>query len=208
MPALKFSPFRSALKQRVRLLASRTANILRFPARQEAVSADPARRRMMAGTFAAVAVSPLPAFGGGGPGTDPIFAAIERHRAAADRSSAAHEAYQEADQAVKTWRPGTTMDKAEYSEYRKLWDTDPRVQAALQRSGEARQIRDDAFLAILGTKPTTDAGLVALAAYGVELDGEEEGVICEAAPPAVRILAAIAGLPEVPVEIDDEGDEA
>ena len=44
MFALKRSVFRPTLTQRVKSLASSTAKILRFPARQEVVGADPARR--------------------------------------------------------------------------------------------------------------------------------------------------------------------
>lgn len=55
MLVLKRSPVRSA----IRSFASSAATILRFPTRQEAVSADPVRRRLMAGTLAAAL--PFPA---------------------------------------------------------------------------------------------------------------------------------------------------
>jgi hypothetical protein len=85
MFALKRSVSRPTLRQRVKSLAASTAKILRFPARAEVAEADPGRRRLMAGTIASAALVPLPVFGGGGPGgvaDDPIFAAIEAHRAA------------------------------------------------------------------------------------------------------------------------------
>jgi hypothetical protein len=48
---------------------------------------------------------------------------------------------------------------------------------------------------MVGTVPTTDAGRLALARYGCELE-RDDGPPCSGAPVAYRILAALAGIPE------------
>jgi hypothetical protein len=70
----------------------------------------------------------------------------------------------------------------------------------------AQNAEEVAFQALIAVKPTTAAGIVALATYGVELDMAENGggAVCCGAPSAVRVLAAIAGIPEENAPMDDE----
>jgi hypothetical protein len=102
MLALKRSPFRSILAQRVKSLATSTAKVLRFPARQENVSTDPARRRLMAGTLAAAAMAPLPVLGGGGPDLPTENPELIAAGEAFDRAKAAFHAADEHKREART----------------------------------------------------------------------------------------------------------
>ena len=63
-----------------------------------------------------------------------------------------------------------------------------------------------AFQALLQTTPTTEAGCVALARYGCEMEAElhDDGAPLSRRSPAHRILAALAGIREEGGDPDDE----
>jgi hypothetical protein len=202
MFALKRSVSRPTLRQCVKSLAASTAKILRFPARAEVVGTDPGRRRLMTGTIAAAAVVPLPAFGGGGPGglvDDPIFAAIENHKAALTASQAIIAEKEDAWEAFRL-REGDAPDRGYCSEWLRFCSAEGAALVPQQTS--ALKAEECAFQAILAVMPSTQAGLVALARYACELEGHEDWRVT-AERPGYRILAALAGIPEE----EDEGDE-
>jgi hypothetical protein len=164
MFALKRSVSRPTLRQRVKSLAASTAKILRFPARAEVAEADPARRRLMAGTIAAAAVAPLPVFGGGGPGGlagDPIFVAIEAHKVAYEAHGAACRAYSEAE--GRFYDAGHSHHSAskEVLEAFGVIDAEELTEPASTADLEA-------WRAVFETEPTTVAGLLAVIRYAAE----------------------------------------
>jgi hypothetical protein len=121
MFALKRSVSRATLRQRVKSLAASTAKILRFPGRQDAREADPARRRLMAGTIAVAALVPLPAFGGGDGNADELDTLWRRWRAETAFSNELSRKWKEAHDSLPWWaapgpqylRADGTMDGAE-----------------------------------------------------------------------------------------------
>jgi hypothetical protein len=160
MFALKRSISRPTLRQRVKSLASSTAKILRLRARAEVAEADPGRRRLMAGTIAAAAVVPLPVFGGGGPGglaDDPIFAAIEAHKATYAAHAAACQAYSDAES--RFYAAGHKHPASQ-----EVLDTFGVTEA--ERRTEPACIADlEAWRAVFETRPTTVAGLLTVIRY-------------------------------------------
>jgi hypothetical protein len=127
-------------------------------------------------------------------GTDPIFAAMEAHRAIRAAMKEAGEARSEAERAIgePEWPNGWAL----MPEYAERWDADANLQAAIDRGAEAIEAEEAAFRGLTAVKPTTPEGLLAFARYGCELEEEENGAVCTAACPAHRFLAAIAGIPE------------
>ena len=157
------------------------------------------RRSLVAGLGAAIpaaTVAAVPALAG----TDPILAAIEAHRKADAEDDAAHDAR---DAAEWAFPDGWGADP----ELRAKWDADPVVQAAVDRAMAAMAAEESAFRALLATKPATEAGWIALARYGCDLD-LEGNVPCTGAPRPFRVLAALAGIAEQNAQMDDEGDAA
>ena len=158
------------------------------------------RRSLVAGLGAAIPATAVaaPALAG----TDPIFAAIEAHRAIKAELETARDALHRAEKAlgVTDWPIGYMH----YPECVAAYDGDPAVQAAKDRHWITLNAEEELFSALLATAPTTEAGRHAFMRYGCELEG---GPPCAGAPEAYRILAALAGIPEENAPMDDE-DEA
>jgi hypothetical protein len=160
------------------------------------------RRALVAALGAAIpaaAVAAGPALAG----TDPIYAAIEAHRAALNASEEASAARDAVEEPMIVAR-----DKGEMT-----WDQfhdrmeDPTLMPLVDRSSAALEAEETAFNALLATAPTTEAGRLALGRYGCELAQEEDGTPCTGANPAYRVLAALVGISTADPPMTDE-DEA
>ncbi len=170
------------------------------------------RRNLLATATVAAAASPI---GIAAASTaDPIFAAIEAHRAAQAEVEAASAARNAAEEALGL--PGWPAGWSVTPEYNSRWEDDPAVQAALNRQQSAWDAEGEAMRLMICTKPTTAAGLLAFACYGCELQSERLGGVQHhyytghGGDPAHNVLAAIAGL-DIDwrdTEDEDEGDDS
>jgi hypothetical protein len=133
---------------------------------------------------------------------DPIFPAIEAHRAAKAEMDAAKRARADAEAALgePDWPDGWMLN----DELAARWRNDPATQAAVARSSAAMGAEESAMRALIAATPTTDAGRVALARYGCELESAEVGTPGCGASAAYRILAAFARIPEQNAELIEE----
>jgi hypothetical protein len=143
---------------------------------RQVIQPQSTRRALLIG-LAAVPLAPIPVLAGE---PDPVFAAIEVHRRArADVGSvrAARKAAQEA-LGVPGWPNGYMLSP----EHKERWNSDAALQVEMDRQQPAFDVEEAAFLAMLSA-PGTEAGRLALAAYGCELTTESEG------GPVLRLFA-------------------
>ena len=139
---------RRTLRDRARSLATATARILRFRPR---LDTDHGRRAMMAGA-AAFAASPLTLALAldGAPPADPIFAAIEAHRAAVVEDREAGEARAAMEAKHEHAKPADAWRGQEWCEW---VETIPELHDAVERRAAAMDAEEAAMLAMLRTNP-------------------------------------------------------
>jgi hypothetical protein len=176
-----------------------------------ATTSHVSRRSLLAVSASALAITSVPASVAlASTAADPVFAAIEAHRHAKAALDDVHAARERAEEAlgVPNWPVGFMLRE----HYAKRWKADPALRAVIERQQPAFDAEEEAFKALLAAKPNTPAGLIALATYGCELSEGTDGQRCDGALPAHRILGAIAGLPELELQMpapeDDDEDFA
>jgi hypothetical protein len=136
---------------------------------------------------------------------DPIFALIEKHRAAVAAMDAAGEARDALEE--KLFPNGREAE--DESSWQRQLDEHPDLAAAVDASAAWIEAEKAAFADILRAVPSaTQAGFFALACYACDITCEEEGAAVEGASYAYRVLAALAGRPVFGGVNDAEGERA
>jgi hypothetical protein len=135
------------------------------------------------------------------PEPDPIFAAIDAHRAAMAASTEATRARAKAEAKIgmPDWPVGWMLD----DELKVRWKGDAALQAAIARSVETMEAEEDAFRAMLSAAAATEAGRMVLLHYACVLE-RPNGPPCSGAGPAYRIAAALVGIREENAEPEDD----